>query len=145
MVAMLTVVTSASAQKIIIGERAPEIKVSEWLNGAPADSKAYMIEFYHSSSKQADQHLATLDAVAEKYAGKLNVIVVAKESKDKISSTELGKQHKFHTAIDDNGKTFDNHGVQFVPFSVIVDSKGRAVWFGNPTSLSVDDIAKYIK
>ena len=43
-------------------------------------------------------------------------------------------------ALDDEGKTFDAYGVKFVPFSVLLDAKGRVLWFGNSSRLTSQDL-----
>ena len=49
------------AQRLVIGERVPDLNITQWLNGAPvSDGKAVMVEFYHSSNPKLKkiQHLA---------------------------------------------------------------------------------------
>lgn len=145
MAVTVAIATTASAQKLIIGERAPEVKVSEWINGTPNNNKPMLIEFYHSSSKQSQDRIPALNKLAEKYTGKLSVVVIAREAKDKVMSLGLDRNSKFYPAIDDNSKTFTNYGVQFVPFGAVVDGKGRLAWFGNPSSLSDSELQGYIK
>lgn len=141
-----TTVLALKAQKLVIGEKAPDLKVKEWLSEKPSGgNQAELIEFFHTSSKQCSSRLAILNATAQKYAGKLTVILVAKEPADKIRPAVSPGNKKFATAIDDAGKTFENYGVQFVPFSVLVDKKGKVVWFGNPSSLTDDTISKALK
>lgn len=127
----------AQSQKPIVGERAPELKISEWIVGAqPQSGKPQLIEFFHSSNPLSEDHLKTLDAWAVEYRNRISVIVVAREPKDKISSIFGSKSFAFAVGIDDNGKTFAAYNVQFVPFSVVVDAKGRLRWFGNSSDLT---------
>lgn len=140
-----TTVFALNAQKLVIGEKAPDIKVKEWLSEKPADDKAKLVEFFHTSSKQCSSRLSVLNSTAKKYSGKLSVVLIAKEPADKIRPAVSPANKNFATGIDDGSKTFDNYGAQFVPFSVLIDKKGRVVWFGNPSSLSDDTIEKALK
>lgn len=133
---------TAKAQKLVIGEKSPDMKVKEWLSGQPTEGGLRFVEFFHTSSKQCVARLATIDGVAKKYKGRLSVILIAKEPADKVKAVVSPGSKAFYTAIDDAGKTFDSFGVQFVPFSVLVDKKGRVIWFGNPSSFDESIISR---
>ena len=137
----------AKAQRLIIGERAPELRISQWLGEIrPADEhKARLVEFFHSSNKICLERLQVLDELAQKYGNSLEVIVFAKEPSTKIIEVVQPAERKFATALDDAGRTFTLYGVRFVPFTVLTDSRGRVVWFGNPSSLTEEIILKNTK
>lgn len=140
-VLMLTAAT-ASGQRLVIGEKAPSVRVKEWLSPSqPTGGKPQLIEFFHSSNKQCPMRLAVLDDLAERYAGKLEVIIVAKEPLEKISDILQAADSYYFVGLDDGGRTFAGFGAQFVPFSVLVDKKGRVQWFGNPSSLDEETIS----
>ena len=139
-------VFAANAQKLTIGERAPEIRIKEWLTerinyqGTPL-----LLDFYHSSSKECDSNLAVLDGYAAKYGSGLNIMVIARESREKVEGALLGSPHKFSAVLDDGGRTFNNFAIQFVPFSVLIDGRGRVIWFGNPALLTNDILSRAVK
>lgn len=137
-------ISQTIAQKLIIGERAPELKVKEWISSKSADSGARLVEFFFSSSKPSVDRLTVVNGLAKKYAGRLSVIVIAKEPKEKVEGILNPSSNSYLVAMDDAGKTFDSYGIQFVPFSVIIDSKGRIAWFGNSTSLTEETINKHL-
>lgn len=127
----------AQSQRLIVGERAPELKIAEWLAGTPpANGKPRLIEFFHSSSRPSADRLTTLDAWAKKYGGRLSIVVIAREPKDKIMPLFRAKPYAFSVALDEAGKTFSAYNVQFIPFSVVIDGKGRLRWFGNSSDLT---------
>lgn len=137
----------AQAQRLVIGEKAPEIKVGEWLGGRePALSgKVFLVDFFHSSNDQCVRNLKELQEIHNRYGSKLNVILVARESLDKISPHLSGKGYGFYMGIDDQGKTFNGYSVRFVPFAALVDARGRLIWTGNVSGLSNDIIDKATK
>ena len=127
----------AQSPKLIVGERAPELKILEWLTAPPAaGGTTRLVEFFHSSSRPSVDRLAVLDALAKKYAGRVTVVVIAREPKDKIAPFFGAQPHAFSIALDDGGKTFTAYNVQFVPFSVVIDGRGKLRWFGNPSDLT---------
>ena len=136
---------SASAQKLMIGEKAPEIKISEWLNGKPVSNKiTYIIEFAHTTSPPSMSRLTKLNNLA-KSKPDINVILLFKEKKDIVLSHIKHIDHKFFVALDHNGKTFESYGVNFVPFSVIINNDGEAIWFGNSDFLNDNLIITRLK
>lgn len=134
----------AHGQKLIIGGRAPELKVKEWATTKPAESGPRLIEFFFSGSKPSVDRLTQVDAIAKTFNGRLTVIVITKEPKDKVMSILSPSSRSYFVAMDDNGRSFDAYGIQFVPFCVIIDNKGRIAWFGNSTSLCEEVVEKYL-
>ena len=66
------------AQRLVIGERVPDLNITQWLNGAPvSDGKAVMVEFYHSSNPKGAERLAQLDELAKSYGDRLAVTSLA--------------------------------------------------------------------
>lgn len=147
MVALLmgTLVAWGQAPKMIIGDKAPEVKVSKWLYGAPATGNPMFIEFFHSSSAPCVARLTPLGQMASKLSGKLTVVVISHDTAANIDEVMGSSSKPYYVAIDDNSKTFTAYGVQYVPYGVLVDRKGRIAWMGNPSSLKIETIENLIK
>ena len=107
------------AQKLIIGVKAPDLKIKEWVTSEqPINGKPTLIEFFFSRSEPSCRRLAVMDSFAKKYGDSLNVVIMACEPKERvIHATE--------------NKTFSAYGAEFVPFGVLLDGKNRVLWFGN--------------
>lgn len=144
-VAGLLIGTAANAQKMAVGERAPEVRIAQWLGKRPTESRARLVDFFHFSSRECIANLKVLDKYAEEYADRLNVIVIAREPKDKVESILTGNSPRYFAALDEDGKTFANFSVQFVPFSVLIDARGRLVWMGNTSQLDDATIGRAIR
>ena len=144
---ILSAAFNARAQRLVIGEKAPEVRVSEWMNGnAPIlGSRAFLVDFFHSSNDQCIANLSKLNALETTYGSRLNIISVSREETDKLRPIVTGKGYGFYIGIDDNGKTFSNYGVRFVPFAALVDARGRLVWTGNIANLTHDMIDKALR
>lgn len=139
--AALALLQAVSAQKLIVGERAPELRIGEWLSKVPAEGDMpRLVEFFHSASKPSTDRIPSLNALAKKYDGKLHVIVVTRESRDKVAPALADRSNLFYAGLDDAGKTFSAYGVRYLPFSVLIDAKGRTRWFGNSAHLTEEII-----
>ena len=133
------------AQRLVIGERVPDLNITQWLNGAPvSDGKAVMVEFYHSSNPKGAERLAQLDELAKSYGDRLAVIVVTGEKYDAVISSLLGGNPSYRVGYDGDGSVFSAFSARYVPYSVIYDKRGRILWVGNPSSLSAADVADII-
>lgn len=146
-ISALVLSSKAAAQKIIIGERAPELRIEEWLDGKPQnENKARLIDFFYSSNKGVDSHLRTVADLAKNYGSKIDVIVVCYSKPSKEVESKLRQRlSNYYVGVDEQGRSFKNFAVQYVPFSVLIDAKGRVRWSGNPDSLSGEQIANSIR
>lgn len=140
----IAAIASSSGQKLMIGEKAPDLKIKEWINQSPSQGTVRLIEFFHSTDEQSRERLSVLDDYANKYSG-LTVILVAREDKAAVESAAQPSSRPFPVGIDDDGKTFSAYSVQYIPFSVLVDEKGRVIWFGNSSSLQESSISNALK
>ena len=99
------------AQKLIIGVKAPDLKIKEWItersltNGRPT-----LIEFFFSRSQPSCSRLAVMDTLV------------------------------FAVGLDTDNKTFSAYGAEFVPFGVLLDDKNRVLWFGNSSKFGEKEL-----
>ena len=135
------------AQEIVIGERVPDFRPTEWLGAQPSedDRRATLLVFYHTESQPCVETLPHIDSLARAMKNE-RVIVVAMEPKERIApSVARYMSERFYVAIDRSGRVFSNYGIRYVPFGVLVDSKGRAQWIGNPTLATPESIKRNLK
>lgn len=139
---VLWAATSLSAQNLVTGEKAPDLKVAEWLVGKSRLRSGYptFVEFFFSRSEPSLRRLAVLDGFVRDHKGRLNVILLAREPKQTIADLLEGKGYAFAVALDDEARTFTAYGVQFVPFGVLFDNRGKVVWFGNSSKFGDDSL-----
>lgn len=140
---VILAVSAAQAQRLVIGERVPEMKITTWYNGTvPPLGKATLVDFFHTPNEQCVANLPRLNELQTAHNERLNVVVIAREGLDKVSPFLDGKGYRFYAGIDDAGKTFTAYGVRFVPFAALIDARGRLVWTGNVASLTNEIIEK---
>ena len=139
--------SALQAQRLVIGEKAPEVRISEWYAArTPAmANRPFLVDFFLSSNDRCVANLAKLEALHTTYGGRLNVIAVSREESDKVAPFVEGKGYGFYIGRDEGDKTFTNYGVRFVPFAALVDARGRLVWTGNVASLTDDIIDKALR
>ena len=141
-VLVLAGITAASGQKLVIGEKAPDLSVSEWMPSQPdLAGKARLIDFYHGLNKDCQAQLTKLNSLASQHSGSMVVMIVSKDGKN-AANKPGGLDKNYYTAYDSGGKTFNAYGIQYVPFSVLLDTRGKVVWFGNISTLDNATIDK---
>ena len=142
---LVTGAGGAQAQRLAVGEKAPDMKIRGWLGEKPASDGKYMfVEFFFSTSKQCVDNLDDMDDLAGKFRNVV-FVVVTKEGAEKIGSIEALKKRAFHVALDEDGKTFAAYGVNYVPFGVLLDRKGKVLWQGNSTDVDEKLIKQYVR
>ena len=141
LLAALFCLPALRAQNLVIGARVADLKVSEYVVGQqPDDNRPVLVEFFFSASEPSRKRIPVLDDLARRQAGKVSVVLLSREGADKIVPLFEGTNYAFAVALDDEGKTFDAYGVKFVPFSVLLDAKGRVWWFGNSARRTSQDL-----
>lgn len=127
-------IQGAGAQDLVIGEKV-DIKAVYLDASRPEGGKPIMLEFFVSRVPGAPERVKALDKLASDYSGRMSVVLVTREPQGAVESTFKGKGYSFYVALDDNDRTFKDFGVRYVPYAVLLDSKGRVAWFGNPSTL----------
>lgn len=136
-------------QRLMIGEKLPEMNSVEWLDQQPVRSKkAYVIEFLHTKSGPSATRLNMLTNIATNIPS-LDIIIMFKEPSSTVTefvSTFIEDQNiRLFPAIDKEGRAFTRYGIRFVPFSIVVDKKGSILWFGNSSLLTEGELRKIMK
>ena len=143
----LVVSLAVRAQEIVIGERVPDFRPTEWLGAQPSedDRRATLLVFYHTESQPCVETLPHIDSLARAMKNE-RVIVVAMEPKERIApSLARYMSERFYVAIDLSERVFKSYGIRYVPFGVLVDPKGRAQWIGNPKLATSESIKRNLK
>lgn len=143
---LFSATTYVKAENIVIGDKLPEMRLQAWLMDMQPDQASYTcILFYHTESELCKRSLKQIKRLVKANAPHFNMIIITKE--DYKSAGVALTEHladNIGVAFDDRGRTFRYFGVKFIPFCVISDSKRRAVWCGNGTSLDQATIDKIL-
>ncbi len=142
--ALLCVLSAVHSQSRLTGQsKAPDLRIKEWIPAPPAAQTPRLVEFFHSASPVALERIAALQALALEHPA-LSVVLVARQSAP-VMREILPPDAAFYTGIDGDGSAFAAYGVQFVPFAVWIDARGRVQWFGNPETLTPAQIETLLK
>ena len=143
----LLAATGLRAQNVALGERVPELKSVEWLDGAaPAAAPLTYIEFFHSSNSEALRSLDRLKETVEALGGRLRAVVVMRERTERaLAMVAPYGRGGFGVGYEADGRIFDAFGVTYVSFGVLTDAKNRALWMGNTLRITPDFIEQTVQ
>lgn len=133
---------AAHAQRILVGKRAPELRIATWLaDSKPAPAPLTYIEFYHSSNPSG---LASLDRLRElvRHADRrLRVIIVAREAPEAVAERLAPYVSELiGVGFDPSGQNYSAFEVDYVPYGVLTNARNRVMWLGNTLRLTPEDI-----
>ena len=138
---------ASHAQNIVIGERAPELKSVTWLASRnPAAADLSYRDFFHSAYIGCTAARDALRDLSNKLGAKQRIIIITQEDSEKIAPILTPYiSERIGVALDHDKKVFGSFGVDFVPFSVLIDAKNRVLWMGNPQSMTSSFIQKIVQ
>ena len=128
-------VAGAGAQTIALNERAPRIKKAQWFNSAkPPKSDFTFVEFVHSASIPCRRSVERICNIVEELPN-TSFIIVTHQSPAEIDGWVTDCVKPRVGIIVEDSRIRTSFGVNYAPYAVILDSKHRALWFGNPQLL----------
>ncbi len=137
-VALTSSTESLYAQKLVIGSKVDISKADDalvWLNGAPTEGKKMVIDFFSAKNPSSvsfyNEHLERL---ANNLGGDYEIIILSASDSEELRTLVAEDKEKYHFAVDAEGELFKLFDVQFLPYSVVVDSK-KILWLGNLSTL----------
>ena len=129
-------IQTATSQKLVIGSKTPVFKDVEWKTAAPGGGKAVLVEFYQSSNHTSESLYSKLADIHSKYSNNVDIVVLTRENNAMIDRLIDSDGQKYSFAYDPDGKTYEAFGVKFVPFTMLIDSKGSMLWQGNLSNIT---------
>ena len=144
-ITLLFSATNAVAQTIALGERTPRFKKAKWLNGnIPQKCDFTYIEFIHSASIPCRNSAERLHKIVNE-VGNIAFVLISNQSASEIDDWVTQHISKHSGVIVDDTNIRHSFGVNYAPYSVILDHKRRALWFGNPQLLDRKAIEKLVQ
>ncbi len=134
-----------------IGDKAPEIKISKWMNTAPEfknnfKGKTVFLEFWATWCGPCKKIIPEINELVKKFANdKVVFVSITKEEETKVAPFMKSNEMKACVAIDDKGQTNKNYGIKFIPQLFIINPEGVIVYAGHPAEISEAVIAEYLK
>jgi peroxiredoxin len=133
---------AASAAAGELGEKAPELDVTEWAQGAPlklADGtgkSVYVVAFVTTFNIDCGPSIEAVAKLQDRLRGKgLEVVVVSAESADDAKKYLGAHKSSFRFALDGDRNTLAAWGVtdEDLPVAFVVDKTGAIAFQGDPT------------
>ena len=135
-------IAEVEAQTIALGERVPRIKNATWFNSSePPKSDFTFVQFIHSASVSCRQSTEQLGAIVEKIPNATLILVTHQSASDIDGWVSKCVKPRVGIIVDDT-TIHDSFGVNYAPYVVVLDSKRRVLWFGNPRLLNRNVIDK---
>jgi len=149
-VILLVVSAFAHLSALEIGDKAPALQISQWIQKGPVDvtdgKNVYLLEFFATWCNPCLKSIPHLIEIQKKYQSRgVRVLGVSTESADTVKNflvnlRNQGTNVDYTVGVDDNQKSFGEYmGARAgIPHIFIIDKKGIIAWSGSP--YDADDI-----
>lgn len=144
---MLDAVNAQSdVEKRELGDMAPQISVTDWVQGGPVSIESngknvYLIEFWATWCPPCRQSIPHVNELYAKYKERgLQVVAISNEEADHVADfvKTQGDKMTYPVAIDGSGTMVKDYMAAFgqdgIPHVFLVDAKGKFAWHGHPMS-----------
>mgnify|MGYP001134099776 CR=1 FL=1 len=124
----------------------PNSKASLGSHPGIRPQRIFRTSYSSTRRTKAARLLDALRDLSNKLGSKLRIIIITQEDSDKIAPILTPYiSERIGVALDHDKKVFGSFGVDFVPFSVLIDAKNRVLWMGNPQSMTSSFIQKIVQ
>ena len=126
-----------------LGEKAPELDVTGWAQGAPvkladgAGKTVFVVAFVATFKADCGPSLETVSKLYDRHrANGLDVVVVSAESEGDAKKYLSAHKSSFRFALDEDRNTLAAWGVEDddLPVAFVVDKSGAIAFQGSPTN-----------
>ncbi len=133
----------------VIGKDAGAFEVEKWYQGGGdlASSTPTLVVFWEVWCPHCKREVPKLQATHEKYAGKMNVVGLTKQTKnitdDQVAAFVKDNGVKYPIGKEQGDAMSKHFGIRGIPAAALVKD-GKVVWRGHPSRLNDDMIGKLI-
>lgn len=150
----LSILGRAADVTLKVGDPAPKLQVSKWVQGDPvtdfAADKAYVVEFWATWCGPCRVSIPHLNGLHEKFKDKGLVVIgqdCREEREDQVAPfvAKMGDKMTYRVALDrkendkDDGRMFETWmraaDAQGIPTAFVVGKDRRIAWIGHPMEL----------
>lgn len=140
----------AKADPLRVGDPAPGLVLSEWIQGSPAENGGAfdtltVVVFWATYCPPCRDALPVLSSLQQKYAGDgVRILCVGGESRQdteiyiRTASPPLRQSFAIDKQWITHKRYLDSLGVIGIPYAVIVGRDGRIAWHGNPLTDGIE-------
>ncbi|WP_295117412.1 TlpA disulfide reductase family protein [uncultured Chitinophaga sp.] len=139
-----------SFSQIKAGETALPLNITHWISNVPADKnlkgKFLVIDFWATWCAPCIAGVPHFNEIADHYKQDKRLRFLSLTDENEVKVKKLLSKVTFTTAVvsDTTGKTFDNFGIQFIPFCALVDDRMEVQWAGAAYELTEGMVADFL-
>lgn len=129
----------SAAQKLVIGSRVTSFKPErdlKWLTPAASDKTGWLVDFYSSKNPSCVKFYQNLPAIAKTINGKYPIVIISRTDDAEFQQLAARDGDKYYFAVDADGKSHTAFGIQYVPYSVLINDDNEILWQGNLSQFS---------
>src|SRR3990172_4728840 len=133
-----------------IGSPAPRIAIAEFITGdatsATPKGKNIVLEFWATWCAPCIGAIPHLNELSEKFSDR-NVAFLSISAEDRSVVSKFLKNHamKSYVVLDSLRATHKAYGIEGIPQTFLIDSKGVLRWHGNPTTLTEEALSAFLE
>jgi len=148
---LLAPIARADEKVLLPGDKAPEIKVSKWMQGNAIKSykkgTVYVVEFWATWCGPCIKSIPHVNELSIKYKGKAEFVGVSiwEEKEDLEARTlkfmkEMGKDMTYRVAMDSADDFMATNWMEAsfsngIPTAFIINQEGNVAWIGHPMEM----------
>lgn len=153
LLAAASLIGPALAQKLVIGSRIPDLKNIQWhttappaLTGGSDATRPMLIEFYDPGNPTSNRYFPRLADIKTRHGNNngLLIVVLTRQSGPTIDQIVRSYGNDYYIGTDPDGKVYQTFNVQYLPYTILVNSKGELSWQGNLGNIT-DPVLQKIK
>jgi|GEM_PF-3315166 len=120
-------------RSVLMGKRAPEVKIDKWIGPAPAsggkfDDKVTIIDFWEPWCRPCLSTIPQLNELHKKYSDKgLQILGLATEPEDELKKVQSDLKMTYPIGLDKDGIIKSKFLVMAIPTMLLIDRKGHLV------------------
>ncbi len=146
--------TNVSHATDIRGKRAPEMYVSQWLNGTPnAQSKVVVVDFWATWCGPCVASIPHTNDLADTFRDDVVIIGISNENPskfwqgmDKLASSKRINldTFRYYLALDASATMKKKVNVTAIPHAIVMSSDWMVRWQGHPATLTAADLGRIV-
>lgn len=154
---LLTTTFGPWARAAELGDKAPELKVAQWVKGQSVtlaelkeQKKVAVVEFWATWCPPCRASIPHLTELQKKYADSAVFIGVSSEEAGTVKPfvEKQGDQMDYRVAVDEDGKMskayMEAYGIEGIPHAFLVDREGRIVFHAHPMDPKFEETLKMV-
>lgn len=128
-------------------QKSDVIYVSSWINKPKVEEfnkPLIYIDFWATWCGPCIKSMPHTESIANEFEDDLLVFFMSNEPSGKIAKFMKKRDLHFFSAVDSTGMNIENYNVTAIPRSILLNTKGRLIWEGNPNEMTVARMRHFV-